>query len=94
MCLLPMHVSTANDNSMGREAALNAPLSLRKRQGPVVRRHATIGQGACILPGLEIGENSIIGANSVVTKPIPACILALGAPARIVRELREGEIKK
>jgi acetyltransferase-like isoleucine patch superfamily enzyme len=91
---IAMHVSTANDNSMGREAALNVPLSLRKRQGPVIRRHATIGQGTCILPGIELGENSIIGANSVVTKPIPAHVLALGSPARVVRELREDEIKK
>ena len=87
-------VTTTNDNSMGREAMLGVPLDLRKRQGPIIRRHVTIGQGACILPGIEIGENTIVGANSVVTKPLPARVLALGVPARVIRELREEEIKK
>ena len=89
-----MLVTTANDNSMGREAALGIPVELRQRQGPIIRRHATIGQGTCISPNIEIGENTIIGANSVVTKSIPACVLALGVPARVIRELREDEIKK
>jgi acetyltransferase-like isoleucine patch superfamily enzyme len=87
-------VSTTNDNSMGREAALKVPPELRSRHGPIIRRHATIGQGACILPGIEIGENAMIGANSVVTGSIPARVLALGVPARIVRQLRESEIKR
>lgn len=86
-------VTTTNDNSMGREAALNVPVEMRQRQGPLVRRHVTIGQSACILPGIEIGENTIVGANAVVTKPLPARVLALGVPARVIRELREDEIK-
>lgn len=86
-------VASANDNSMGREVALNVPLELRKRGGPIIRRHATIGQGACILPGIEIGENSIVGASSVVTKSIPKHVLVMGIPARVIRNLREDEIK-
>ena len=88
------HVSTTNDNSMGRESAHNLPVELRKRQGPTIRRHATIGQGACILPGVEIGENTIIGANSVVTKKMEPRVLALGVPARVVRPLRKEEVKE
>ena len=87
-------VTTTNDNSMGREAALDVPMELRKRQGPIIRRHVTIGQSACILPGIEIGENTIVGANAVVTKPLPARVLALGVPARVIRDLREDEIKR
>jgi len=90
---IAMLVTTANDNSMGREAALQVPIELRKRQGPIIRRNATIGQGTCILPGIAIGENSIIGANSVVTKSIPALVLAIGSPAKIIRDLRRDEIK-
>ncbi|MFH1884625.1 MAG: acyltransferase [Planctomycetota bacterium] len=86
-------VASANDNSMGREVAHNVPIELRKRGGPIIRRHATIGQGACILPGIEIGENSIIGANAVVTKSIPKHVLVMGIPARVIRNLREDEIK-
>jgi acetyltransferase-like isoleucine patch superfamily enzyme len=86
-------VTTTNDNSMGREAALNVPEESRQRQGPIIRRNVTIGQSACILPGIEIGENTIVGANAVVTRPLPPRVLALGVPARVIRDLREDEIK-
>lgn len=85
-----MLVTTANDNSMGRKPAEGRDWSGR---GPTVRRFSTIGQGACILPGVEIGENAIVGTNAVVTKDVPARTLVLGIPARVVRELNEKELK-
>ena len=48
-----------------------------------------IGANATILPGVTIGDNSVIGAGAVVSKDIPANVLALGVPARVVRELGE-----
>ena len=50
-----------------------------------VRKKCSIGAGAIILPGIEIGENSLIGAGSVVTKNIPANVVAWGNPCRVVR---------
>ena len=44
-----------------------------------------IGQGAYIMPGVTIGEHSIIGANSVVTHDIPAYSIAAGSPARVFK---------
>lgn len=46
-----------------------------------------LGGGAIILPGVTIGDNSVIGAGSVVTRDIPANSVALGNPARVVREI-------
>ncbi|MFC3994374.1 sugar O-acetyltransferase [Nocardiopsis sediminis] len=46
-----------------------------------------IGGGAIILPGVTVGENSVIGAGAVVAKDVPANVVALGNPARVVREL-------
>lgn len=46
-----------------------------------------VGGGSIILPGVTIGDRSVIGAGSVVTKPIPAGVLAVGNPCRVVREL-------
>jgi maltose O-acetyltransferase len=46
-----------------------------------------IGGGAIVLPGVTIGQNSVIGAGSVVTKDIPANVVAVGNPARIIRSL-------
>lgn len=45
-----------------------------------------IGELVSILPGVTIGENSIIGANSVVTKNIPANCIAVGNPARVIKQ--------
>lgn len=46
-----------------------------------------VGGGAIICPGVTIGDRSVIGAGSVVTKDIPEGVLALGNPCRVVREL-------
>ena len=48
-----------------------------------------IGSNAVILPGVTIGENSVIGAGSVVTKDIPANVIAFGTPCRVFREISE-----
>jgi acetyltransferase-like isoleucine patch superfamily enzyme len=51
----------------------------------VVGSNVWIGYGACILRGVSVGDNSIIGTNSVVTKDVPANAVVAGVPARIVR---------
>jgi len=55
----------------------------------IVRRGATIGSGATILCGVEIGENAIVGAGSVVTKSVPAGAIVAGNPARVLRRIEE-----
>jgi acetyltransferase-like isoleucine patch superfamily enzyme len=44
-----------------------------------------IGYGACILRGVRVGDNSIVGTNAVVTKDVPANAVVAGAPARVIR---------
>lgn len=50
-----------------------------------------IGANVTVLPGVSIGDNSVIGAGSVVNKDIPANVLAVGNPCRVVRELTDGD---
>lgn len=52
-------------------------------KGPVViERNVWIGEGVTILPGVRIGEGAIVGANSVVTRDVPAMSIVVGSPAR------------
>jgi UDP-2-acetamido-3-amino-2,3-dideoxy-glucuronate N-acetyltransferase len=48
----------------------------------IVRRGATIGANATILPGVELGEHCFVGAGAVVTRDVPPYALVVGAPAR------------
>ena len=48
-----------------------------------------IGAGTIILPGVTIGDDSVIGAGSVVTKNIPSGVVAVGNPCRVLREINE-----
>jgi len=55
----------------------------------VIKRGASIGSGATILPNTSIGENAIVGAGSVVTKDVPSNTIVAGNPARILRYIEE-----
>jgi acetyltransferase-like isoleucine patch superfamily enzyme len=51
----------------------------------VVGSNVWIGYGACILRGVQVGDNAIVGTNSVVTKDVPANAVVAGIPARVIR---------
>lgn len=46
-----------------------------------------LGGGVIVLPGVTIGDDTVVGAGSVVTKDLPAGVLALGIPARVIRSI-------
>lgn len=52
----------------------------------IIKDNVWIGEHVSILPGVTVGENSIIGANSVVTKSIPANSIAVGIPAKVIKQ--------
>lgn len=54
-----------------------------------IGRNVWIGAGAVILPGVTIGDNTVIGAGSVVNKDIPANVVAVGNPCRVLREIND-----
>lgn len=55
----------------------------------VIGRNCWIGAGAILLPGVHIGDGTVIGAGSVVTKDIPANVVAVGNPCRVLRPIDE-----
>ncbi len=54
-----------------------------------IGRNCWLGAGVVVLPGITIGDNSVIGAGSIVTKDIPANVIAVGNPCRVLREINE-----
>ena len=59
----------------------NAPVHIGKR--------CWLGAGVIVLPGVTIGDGTVVGAGSVVTKDLPANVLAVGTPCRVLREIGE-----
>lgn len=54
-----------------------------------IGKNVWIGAGAIVLPGVTIGDHSVIGAGSVVTKDIPPNVVAVGNPCRVLREIND-----
>ena len=52
-----------------------------------LKRNCWIGAGATILPGVTVGENSVVGAGSVVTKDVPDNCIVVGSPARVIKQM-------
>ena len=59
-----------------------------------VGNNVWIGANVSILPGVTIGDNTIIGAGSVVNKDIPADVIAVGNPCRVIRKITEKDKEK
>ncbi len=60
-----------------------------ERAAPIrVEDNVWIGGGAIVLPGVTIGADTVVGAGAVVTKDLPPRVLAVGNPARLVRQVR------
>lgn len=84
-----VYISDHNHGSYSglfQEDAHIPPRLRRISTNPVlIGRNVWIGESVVVLAGVEIGEFSIIGANSVVTSDIPAYSIAVGSPARVIK---------
>ena len=72
---------------------IERPISVQTMPEKPVRigNGSWLGYGSVVLPGAEIGEHVVIGANSVVTGVIPSFSVAVGSPARVIRRFVDGE---
>lgn len=59
----------------------------------IIGKNVWVGSGVQILPGITIGDNTVIGAGSVVTKDVPSNVLAYGAPCEVIRSIGEKDRK-
>lgn len=77
-----------------RLITVNHLISPKKRRGikvePIlIKKNAWIGANVTVLPGITIGENSIVAADSTVTKDVPDNVIVVGSPAKVVRTIEE-----
>ena len=78
------HAIDAEQRGKGLEIAL--PIK--------VGNNVWFGANVSVLPGVTIGDNTIIGAGSVVNKDIPSGVIAVGNPCRVIREITENDKEK
>jgi acetyltransferase-like isoleucine patch superfamily enzyme len=86
-----VYISDCSHGSYGKNDIHDNPLSIPKNRtlitSPIhIQKNVWLGDGVCILPGVTIGEGSIIGANSVVNKSIPPYTIAAGIPVKAIKK--------
>ena len=77
-----------DDVQIGSGAKIYSVSTIDGKSGKVVlKKNCKIGANSVIMPGVTIGENSVVGALSFVNKDIPDNVVAFGAPAKIIKNL-------
>jgi acetyltransferase-like isoleucine patch superfamily enzyme len=77
---------TTNDDTMARHGSEYA------LRGARLRRACRVGGGTVLCPGVEIGEEAFVAAGALVTRDVPARAVAMGVPARVVREVPDADL--
>lgn len=80
---------------IGSHCSIYSVSTIDNKSGKVLlKRNCRIGSHSLVMPGVTIGENSIIGAFSFVNKDVPDNVIAFGVPVKVIRKLGQDEIKK
>ena len=85
------YITDHTHGGTSREELLLPP---RKRplvsRGPVkIGKYVHLGEGVCVMPGVTIGDYSVIGAGAVVTRDIPPFSVAVGSPAKVIKQITQ-----
>lgn len=80
---------------IGSHCSIYSESTIDKKEGKVIlKENCKVGSHSLVMPGVTIGENSIVGAMSLVNQDIPSNCLAYGVPARFIRKLKPSEISR
>ena len=101
MVYIPTDTVIGNNVFIGPNTVLTndryPPTRIGGLKGPQIRANAAIGANATLLPGVCIGEGALVAAGAIVTRDVPAHMLAIGAPAKITdlpqKMVRDGHKK-
>ena len=85
-------VTIEDEVQIGSHCSVYSVSTIDDKSGEVVlKRNCRIGSHSTVLPGVTIGENSIIGAHSLVINDIPDNVIAFGVPAKVYRKIKDAE---
>lgn len=74
---------------IGSHCSIYSWSTIDDKKGEVIlNKNCKIGSHSVIMPGVTIGENSVIGAHSLVNSDIPANVIAFGIPAKVIRNIK------
>jgi acetyltransferase-like isoleucine patch superfamily enzyme len=87
-CMFANYCFVADADHRYDDASLPVTWQGMQPKGPVtIEDNCWFGTNCVVTGGITIGERTVVGANSVVTKDLPAGVIAAGAPARVIREI-------
>ena len=78
-----------HDHAYQKDESENITLEGYNKAPITIGNNVWLGGGAIVCPGVTIGDNTVIGAGAVVTRDIPPNVVAVGNPARVVRDIAE-----
>ncbi len=79
---------------IGSHCSIYSASTIDGKEGSVVlKRNCRIGSHSVVMPGVTVGESTIIGAFTFVNKDVPAHVIAAGIPVRVIRTLTEEELQ-
>lgn len=83
------HGVVVEDNvQIGSHCSIYSVSTIDNKKGKItLKKNCKIGSHSVVMPGVTIGENSVIGAFSFVNKDIPANVVAFGIPAKVMRKI-------
>lgn len=77
---------------IGSHCCIYSISTIDNKKGKVIlKKNCKIGSHSVIMPGITIGENSVIGAFSFVNKNVPDNVVAIGCPAKVIKKLKPEE---
>lgn len=87
-------VELGDNVQIGSHCSIYSLSTIDGKKGKVViKENACLGSHSVVMPGVTVGKNSIIGAFTFVNKDIPDNVIAVGVPAKIIREIKKDETR-
>ncbi len=78
---------------IGSHCSIYSISTIDKKEGQVrLQRNCKIGSHSVIMPGVTVGKNSVVGAFSFVNRDIPDNVIAVGVPAKVIKELHKDSV--